>query len=171
MNLVKALKKLVLGFGGEAKSNDAVELVNEFAVIASDAPKLPAATTADAGKVLTVNSLGRPEWVDKGPLVPNPASDDQGKVLAVDRQGNLVWEGTLVLEFATTNPYTVATPISAIRAAFNTGRGVHLMHNNYTLTLNLMYYDGKDTMLYFGASNSNPAQAIYNGSSWSYSET
>lgn len=34
-NLIKALKKLVTSFGGEAKSNNAVDLVDEFADVAA----------------------------------------------------------------------------------------------------------------------------------------
>lgn len=34
-NLIAALKKLVLSFGGEAKSNNAVDLVDEFADVAA----------------------------------------------------------------------------------------------------------------------------------------
>lgn len=34
-NLIKALKKLVLSFGGSAESNNAVNLVDEFATLAA----------------------------------------------------------------------------------------------------------------------------------------
>lgn len=57
-NLITALKKLVTSFGGKAESNNAVDLVDEFADVATDAPKLPEATSADAGKVPIIQDDG-----------------------------------------------------------------------------------------------------------------
>lgn len=60
-NLVSVLKKLVISLGGSAESDNAVDLVDEFAdITAEDAntPKLPVATAEDAGKVPTVQKNG-----------------------------------------------------------------------------------------------------------------
>ena len=57
-NLITALKKLVTSFSGNAESNNAVDLVDEFADIASSAieKELPDVSISDNGKILGVEN-------------------------------------------------------------------------------------------------------------------
>ena len=49
---------------------------------------IPEHTSADAGKVLGVNSSGNLAWVLE---IPEHTSADAGKVLGIDENGNLAW--------------------------------------------------------------------------------
>ena len=49
--------------------------------------------------------------------------------------------GPLILEFATTNPFTVTTPLSEIKAAIKAGRQVMLSYNNFYLPAYFLYED------------------------------
>lgn len=67
--------------------------------------------------------------------VPAAEVSDKGKVLSVSDSGAPVWENRepLVLEFATTDPYTVATPFADIKTAIDSGRQVYFDYNGYRM--------------------------------------
>lgn len=52
---------------------------------------LPAASSSDADKVLTVNSSGKPVWATPAGSLPSFSSADSGKVLQVQNDGTLAW--------------------------------------------------------------------------------
>lgn len=73
-----------------AQSGTAVSSAISSAV--SEIEQVPASTTSDEGKVLTVDSSGEPVWDEAPTGVPDTTASDNGKVLGVtDSSGTLGW--------------------------------------------------------------------------------
>lgn len=109
-------------------------------------------------------------------LVPECGILDNGKILTVGATGAPTWEdrGALVLQFATTNPYTVTTPFSTIIAAINAGKSVLFKHDNFTLPLYALYVDPRDesyNSIAFGSATNDPAKVMYTNNTWYFNKS
>ena len=91
---------------------------------------IPASTSADATKVLTVDSSGNPGWAACGG-VPSSTASDVDKVLTVNALGTPEWAtapaGAVVLTYGTST-------WSQFWAAYNSGKAIVLKVNNANTT-------------------------------------
>ena len=113
---------------------------------------VPSSTSEDAGKVLTVGSLGSPEWDTASGGLPASTSADAGKVLTVDSNGDAGWDtapsGAFMATYGTTT-------WSEIWDAQNAGRPVFLYDpqsgvgdNGYLVPLFNMFKSNTATSTY-----------------------
>jgi hypothetical protein len=95
----------------------------------SENPDLQIGKNGDKTEVLVDGS--------SNPTIPVPVlPEDVGKTIIVNEDGSYALANAggsnapLILEFATIDPYTVATPLSEIKAAIDAGRDVRFLAPN-----------------------------------------
>lgn len=91
---------VIMGHGQEPAWSDFVNYIitNASTLFSMSVPTtvktarlLPAASSIDANKVLTVNASGKPEWATATVELPSYSDADAGKVLQVQDDGSLAW--------------------------------------------------------------------------------